>query len=512
MSAGDGRSRYLLGVDVGQTAVKAVIFDDRLRPVSVARRASPVDRSVSRRAERTQAELWSTAADAIAEAVAASSIDPALIAAVGIAGHGDGLHLVTKEGTAASPAITAMDSRAHREAAELVADAGRLKVILEHSGQVPTAGAAGNILRWLQRNDPAMIDRADTMLFCKDVIRLHLTGEFSTDYSDACASFLDTTTAQWSAELIEAYGLPRDIMRLLPPITRSGDIVGHVLPEAAHRTGLIAGTPVISGMHDVQAASIGMGALIPGRLALVAGSFTTNGVTTRQTDVDARWQSRLSITPDLRIAMSTSATASPAFDWILALLGVTTVDGRDAILADAAALDPVAAVPLILPFLVDSPLGANASSVFAGIRSWHTPAHVVRGALEGIALMHFWHTRALAEKFDWEQPVLLSGGLSRSPLYAQLVANALRTPVCVVETAEAGAFGAAAVAGVSVGMFGSIDAAQEQFVRYGPPVSPTPESAGYWSDVRASFDELVAAVEPWWAARATHADRAVDGS
>ena len=301
-------------------------------------------------------------------------------------------------------------------------------------------------------------------------------------------------------------------MRLLPPITRSGDIVGHVLPEAAHRTGLIAGTPVISGMHDVQAASIGMGALIPGRLALVAGSFTTNGVTTRQTDVDARWQSRLSITPDLRIAMSTSATASPAFDWILALLGVTTVDGRDAILADAAALDPVAAVPLILPFLVDSPLGANASSVFAGIRSWHTPAHVVRGALEGIALMHFWHTRALAEKFDWEQPVLLSGGLSRSPLYAQLVANALRTPVCVVETAEAGAFGAAAVAGVSVGMFGSIDAAQEQFVQYGPPISPTPESAGYWSDVRASFDELVAAVEPWWAARATHADRAVDDS
>lgn len=512
MSAGDGRARYLLGVDVGQTAVKAVIFDDHLRPVAVARRASPVDRSMSRRAERTQTELWSTAADAIAEAVAASSIGPAQIAAVGIAGHGDGLHLVTKDGTAASQAITAMDSRAHREAAELIADADRLKVILEHSGQVPTAGAAGNILRWLLRNDPATIDTADTMLFCKDVIRLHITGELSTDYSDACASFLDTSTAQWSAELVEAYGLPGDIMRLLPPITSSGEIVGHVLAEATSCTGLIKGTPVISGMHDVQAASIGMGALIPGRLALVAGSFTTNGVTTRQTDVDARWQSRLSITPDLRIAMSTSATASPAFDWILALLGVTTNEGRNSILADAAALDPRETVPLILPFLVDSPIGANASSVFAGIRNWHTPAHVVRGALEGIALMHFWHTRALAEKFDWEQPVLLSGGLSRSPLYAQLVANVLRTPVCVVKTAEAGAFGAAAVAGVSVGMFDSIDSAQEKFVKYGPPVNPTPESAGYWSDVRASFDELIAAADPWWLAQETRANRASDYS
>ncbi|TAJ47065.1 MAG: carbohydrate kinase [Herbiconiux sp.] len=496
--------RYLLGIDAGQTAVKAVVHDERMRPIGIGRRSSPVDRSTPRHAERPQDALWEAAASAIAEAIAASGIDPSEIAAIGITGHGDGLHLVDAAGAAVGPAITAMDSRAHLEAAELAADDARMGVVLSRSGQEPTPGAAGNLLRWLERNDPSRIRAADWILFCKDVIRLRLTGEIATDYSDATASFLDTATASWSPEVIEAYGLPADILRLLPPLHASGDIVGRVLPEAAALTGLAVGTPVIAGMHDVQAASIGMGALVPGRLALVAGSFTTNGVTTTQGDVDPRWQSRLSITPDLRIAMSTSATASPALDWVLRLLGVTTDEARDALFAAAAALDPEEQVPLVLPFLVDSPLGASSSAALAGVRGWHTPAHVLRGTLEGIALMHVWHTRALGERFEWEQPVVLGGGIARAPLYVQLVANALRSPVTVVQNEEAGAFGAAAVAGASVGVFPSVAAAQELVTR-SAPVLPTAESAEYWQGVIRSFDEATAALGPWWDARA--ADR-----
>lgn len=495
-------SRLLLGIDVGQTAVKAVLHDEALRPIAVARRPSPVDRPVARHAERSQDALWTAVAEAVAEVIDAAGIDAASIAAVGITGHGDGLHLVTSAGEPVGPAITAMDSRAHAEAAELAADPARLRVVLERSGQLPTPGAAGNLLRWLLGHDPERVERADAMLFCKDVIRLRLTGDISTDYSDACASFLDVGTASWSAEVLEAYGLPADLLRLLPPIHPSGAVVGHVLPTAAAVTGLVAGTPVVSGLHDVQASSIGMGALVPGRLALVAGSFSTNGVTTTQADVDPRWQSRLSITPDLRIAMSTSATASPSFDWTLRLLGVAGAAERDALIAEAAALDPEEAVPLILPFQADSPLGAASSGTLAGVRDWHTRAHVLRGALEGIVLMHRWHTRALGERFTWDEPVVLGGGLARSPLYVQLVANALRSPVTVVDSEEAGAFGAAVVAGVAVGVLPSVEAAQRDFVRRAPAVLPTDASADYWTGVGRAFDELVEVLDPWWRRRA----------
>ncbi|WP_368496576.1 FGGY-family carbohydrate kinase [Herbiconiux sp. A18JL235] len=493
--------RHLLGVDVGQTAVKAVVHDESLRPVGVGRRSSPVDREVPRFAERSQDALWAAAAGAISEAVTASGVDPASIAAVGITGHGDGLHLVSADGTPVGPAITAMDSRAHVEAAQLAADEERMRVVLGRSGQEPTPGAAGNLLRWLLEHDPERIARADAMLFCKDVIRLRLTGVIATDYSDATASFLDTATAEWSGEIVEAYGLPDSLMRLLPPLHPSGDVVGAVLPEAAAATGLTVGTPVVAGLHDVQAAAIGMGALEPGRLAIVAGSFSTNGVTTTRDDVDPRWQSRLSITPELRIAMSTSATASPALNWVLRMLGAHDDAARDLLFAEAAALDPEEQVPLVLPFLVDSPLGADSSAALAGVRGWHTPAHVLRGALEGIALMHVWHTRALGERFDWEQPVVLGGGIARAPLYVQLVANALRSPVVVVQNEEAGAFGAAAVAGAAVGVFESVSAAQE-LVERSSPVLPTEESAAYWAGVIRSFDEATAALTPWWRARA----------
>lgn len=498
MGERDVRPRYLLGIDAGQTAVKAVVHDERLRPLAIARRSSPLDRPVERQAERSHEELWSAAADAISEAIRVSGVNAADIVAVGITGHGDGLHLVTSAGEPVGPAITAMDSRAHREAAELASDPEKLRTVLELSGQLPTAGAAGNLLRWLLRHDPARVRRADAMLFCKDIIRLRLTGVIATDYSDACASFLDTTTAQWSAEIIDAYGLPSDIARLLPPVYPSSAIIGSVLAGAAARTGLTAGTPVVAGMHDVQAASIGMGALVPGRLALVAGSFSTNGVTTHQSDVDPRWQSRLSITPDLRIAMSTSATASPTFDWVLRLLGVRNDVERDTLLKEAAELDPQENVPLILPFLIDSPIGAQSSGTLAGVRDWHTPAHVLRGALEGIVLMHCWHTRTLAHRFSWDESVVLGGGLSRSSLYVQLVANALRSPISVVKSAEAGAFGAALVAGVAVGVFESVAQAQDELVARAPVVRPTAESAAYWTDLVSSFDALLDALGPWW--------------
>src|SRR5699024_11090853 len=292
-----------------------------------------------------------------------------------------------------------------------------------------------------------------------DVLRLRLTGEIGTDLSDATATFLDTRTAAWSSEILAAFGLG-GLERLLPPLAESAEAGGTVTRAAAEATGLAEGTPVVVGLHDVQANSIGMGALTPGRLALVAGSFSTNGVTTTEVHVDPRWQSRVSSTAGLRIAMSTSVTAAPAFDWMLALLGAGDEADRDALVAAAAVLDPLEEVPLLLPYLYGAPFEAAGSGTLAGLCGWHTRAHVMRGVLEGIALMHRVHTDALAEQFTWTEPLLLAGGLSRAPLYAQLVADVMAAPVQVVRTGEAGAFGAAAIGGVGAGVFATVEEAQ----------------------------------------------------
>jgi len=488
-----GSSPLLLGIDAGQTAVKAVVHDAQLRPVAVGRGVSPVDRPGPHRAERSHDALWAAVRTAIAEAL--SSVDANRVAAVAISGHGDGLHLVDAQGRGVGSAITAMDGRAWQEAEEIAADAQRAATILDVSGQASGASSPGALLLWTLRHHPERIDAAHAMVFCKDVVRLRLTGEIVTDYSDATASFLDTTRGAWSPEVLDAYGVGA-LAHLLPPLQESGAPAGLLSHAAAEETGLPEGIPVLTGLHDVHASSTGMGALVPGRLACVAGSFNTSGGATRRTDVDPRWQSRLSVTPDLRIAMSTSSTASPTLDWALRMLGAQDHERRDRLFAEAAALPQDEEVPTVLPFFAGSPPGMDASGSLAGLRGWHGPAHLIRGVLEGIALMHHWHVSALAEKFEFDGPVALGGGISRSSYYAELAANALGRPLRVSLEQEPGAFWASALGSVHLGLYADLAEAQSM-ARLGPELEPSSDTAR-WDRARERFGDLMTSMAPWW--------------
>ncbi len=487
----------ILGVDAGQTAVKAVVYDAQLHLVAVGRAASPVHRPGPHRAERSHDDLWDAVRAAITEALVHT--EASRVAAVALSGHGDGLHLVDAQGRGVGPAITAMDGRAWREAEEIAADPARAATILRVSGQASGGSSPGTLLLWTLRHHPERIDSAYAMVFCKDAIRLRLTGEIVTDYSDATASFLDTAKGAWSREVLDAYGVG-SLEHLLPALQPSGTPAGRLTRTAAEQTGLTEGIPVLTGLHDVHASAIGMGALVPGRLASVAGSFNTNGVATRRTDVDPRWQSRLSVTPDLRIAMSTSSTASPTLDWALRLVGADEPTRRDRLFAEAAALPLDEEVPAVLPFFAGSPPGLDASGSLAGLRGWHGPAHLLRGVLEGIALMHHWHVSALAERFEFHGPVALGGGISRAPYYASLVANALGRPLRVSLEQEPGAFGAAALAAVHLGLYDDLPQAQAQ-ARLGTQLEPSAEAAGYWQTARGRFNDLLDKMIPWWKER-----------
>lgn len=487
----------ILGIDVGQTAVKAVVHDAELRPVSTGRSDSPIERTAPGHAERGHDALWSSVRAAVVKAV--SGADAGRIAAVAISGHGDGLHLMDAAGRGVGPAITAMDARAWVEAEEIAGDAERRDTILRVSGQASGASSPGALLLWTLRNRPDLIDRAAAMVSCKDAVRIRFTDEIVTDYSDASASFLDTTRASWSAAVLDAYGVG-SLAHLLPEIRPSGAPAGVVSKTTSAETGLPPGIPVVTGMHDVQASAIGMGALRVGRLACVAGSFNTNGVTTTRPDVDPRWQSRLSVTPNIRIAMSTSPTAAPTLDWALRMLGAERPADRDRLIAAAAALPLDDEIPAVLPFFAGSPQGLDSSGTVSGLRGWHGPAHLIRGALEGIALMHHWHVSALGEVFEFDGDVVLGGGLSRSPYYARLVASALERPVRVSLEEEPGAFGAAAVAAVHLGVFADLDSAQEK-ARLSAAIAPDPAEEARWSHKRATFDDLIRTMTPWWKER-----------
>jgi|AntAceMinimDraft_1070359.scaffolds.fasta_scaffold05648_4 L-xylulokinase len=491
-----GQGTYFLGIDAGQTVVKAVVHDAHMRRISAAKAASSNHSPSARYVERSQDDLWLGAHTAIKNALANGVVDASEIAAVGITGHGDGLHLVDSGGGAVGPAIMAVDSRAWREMGEILGDEERSDTILRLSGQVPFLGSPGIMLAWTARNHPERIRQAHAMLACKDVVRLRLTGHIGTDFSDASASFLDTQTSTWSDELLAAYRVEH-AKHLLPPLHSSTEVVGAVSAEGASQTGLREGTPVIAGSHDVHASAIGMGSLRDTALSLIAGTFSINAITTREPATNLAWQNRLSVEPGLRVAMSTSATASTTLEWFLSTFGVTTAQQRDRLFEQARRLPHSHDLPILTPFLFASPFGEAPSGSFLGLRNWHTPAHLLRATLEGVAWMHVWHTQALSRSFSWERVARLSGGIANSSFYSDMVAQALNLDVEVVANDETGCFGAAAMAATGVGHFTHFSDAFKH-VSVERHHNPREEEVSYWVGRSARFQEATTALMPLW--------------
>jgi L-xylulokinase len=497
--------RYLLGVDAGQTVTKAVLFDGFGYAVAAARADTRVSSPHPRWQERDMIEAWRQAAAAIAACLRSGGVDGRQVAAVGVCGHNDGVYPIDIDGRPVRPAILATDSRAHEYVARYRAD-GTAERALALTGTSPFAGSPAAVYAWLRDHDPIALHDARWLLFCKDWLRYRLTGVPATDLTEASASFTGAKEQTYSADALALYELDSCADKL-PPILRSDEIAGRVSPEAAIQTGLSAGTPVVTGAHDVDAAAVGMGAVATGAVSVMMGTFSINQIVADTFHPDHRWQARGFLTPSTWLHMSTSPSSASNLDWAVRLLGPYDAQGRPDIAAAVAAGASVAAAdaPLFLPFLYGTPPGLVSGSAligatFDGVRGWHTRDHLLRAVLDGVVFNHRAHLDALRERFPLTGAARLGGGGARSPQWSQLLADAVGLAMEVVDTEEAGARGAAALAGVGAGWYDSPAQAVAETVRVVRRHDPRHDPA--LRDRYAGYQQLVAA----GGARATRTD------
>ncbi len=455
----------LLGVDAGQTVVKAAVFDQQGTQLAVSTAHTATSSRQARWQERDMGKLWTATATAIA--AAAGRVGAERIAAVGICGHGDGVHLVDENGAAVRPAILATDSRAH-EYAERLGTGAAAAELMALTGQQVSAFSAGPLLAWLRDHEPEVLRRARWLLFAKDWIRLRLTGDIRTDFTDASSTMFDVRARAWSPRALQLQGLV-ELSHLLPPISASTDVIGTVSSAAAAETGLPYGTPVVCGAHDVDAAAAGMGAIANGATSVLMGTFSINQIVAAEVAVDARWQARCFLVENRWLHMSTSPSSASNLDWVLREFGP---------LDEAGEPDPAAAgelafgsdlqhpPPVFVPLLFGGPFGDRVEAGLTGLRGWHTRADVLRAVFEGIVFTHRWHLDALAERLPVQaQPVRLGGGGSNSSPWSQLLADSTGLTVEVTDSSQSGARGAALLAGVGIGFYSDLALAADAATR-----------------------------------------------
>jgi L-xylulokinase len=495
----------LMGVDCGSTAIKAAIFDEGGRTLAVASRKVASLSPAPGHVEQDMDQLWRSAAAAMREAVALCGRSASELAAIGVTAHGDGLYLVDRGGAPLGAGVQSVDSRGFEIIEEWRA-AGLLERAQALTAQRPYPYAASTLLAWIKRRRPEQYAAVGHVLFCKDWVRYCLTGVFATDPTEASTAFTNPQTQAYDPAILDLYAL-KEIEGALPPILPLAARIGVVTPQAAALSGVLAGTPVAGGLHDVTASAIGLGNLEPGALSVTAGTFSINETLSSTLVVDPRWAARAGLKVGQWMNMAISPASSNNIDWLLrqayraeldeaARRGVSVWSLIDQDLGGARAPDD----PLYHPFLYGSPYEEPASAGFFGLKSWHDRATMLRAVVEGAVFNHCAHAFALASAFPMTR-ASITGGASSNPRLAQFFADALGMSVEIPEAKEVGALGVALAAGVGVGLYASLEAAVAKTCRVAARYGPEPSRRAALSTRYATYLEIAEALRPFWRAK-----------
>lgn len=466
-----GDDGCVLAIDLGTGGPKAAIVDVTGR--TLAWRAAPVTTALTDDggAEQDPREMWSAIVTACRLVLEAVHPTPP-IAAVAVTSQYMSLVPVAADGMPTGPCILWMDTRGSDHNVGLLDDE-TFMLFAERHGIIPLPTGHDNIAHsWvLQRFHPEAYDAAAALVEPMDYVTARLTGRVTSTQSTSF-SFLSVDNRQWGAtehstDLVSASRL--DPRKLAPLVPMSG-VIGSVLPSVAAELGIPSGTPVVPGTIDSITSALGTAALGPSDLAAVIGttSVIVTHVAEHRSDLLAGIVAVPSPLPGMYYVMAENGLGGRAFEWAQRLLGYPTPDEA---FADAASVPAGSDGAGFLPWLLGSlapQQDENVRGAFVGLDLRHDRRHLVRAAAEGVALNLAWLLPAV-EAFAGHRAGLLrfGGGGAMSPLWAQMLADAIDRPVHrLAEPRATNARGAAFLAFADLGMIriddvpGLLDVAQ----------------------------------------------------
>lgn len=484
----------LLGIDIGTSSAKAVLFDaDRAQVAAVAAREYPIHKPAPDRAEQDAEDWWRAAAEATREALERAGRRD--VAGIGLSGQMHGGVLLDAEGAIVRPAIIWADQRTTAEVEAGLERVGARRHA-EIAGTLPAAGFLGPTLLWLARHEPDSLRRAATVLMPKDYVRYRLTGDTTTDITDAAATALfDVARCDWSPLLMQAYEVPAG---LLPPARGSAEIAGVLGAEAARALGLEPGIPVASGSADQPAQAIGNGVIAPGLASVTTGSggqvFTPLRFSGARAPSDPRLHVFNHAVPDTWYVLGAILSAGLSLRWLRGIIGLEGTPGAYATFsAEAAGLSPGADGLLFLPYLAGERtphMDPAARGAFIGLSYHHTRGHLARAVMEGVAFALRQALEISLALGGQVSTVIAAGGGADSDVWRQIQADIFGLPLQQTLLTEQAGVGAALLAGVGAGLYPSVEAACAAVVRYGPLTEPDAKRHGRYNALYQQFTEL----------------------
>lgn len=467
--------KALLGIDIGTSGTKTVLFDQAGTALASKTIEYPMAQPQNGWAEQDPADWWNATAEGIRSVLLQSGIPASDVAGIGLSGQMHGLVMLDTQGNVLRPSIIWCDQRTGKECEQMNRVVGEERLIAITANPAMTGFTASKIL-WVQNNEPELYERCAHILLPKDYIRYKLTGEYATEVSDASGmQLMDVSARDWSDEILHKLNIDRS---LLAKMHESPDVTGKVHRQAASETGLVEGIPVVGGAGDNPAAAIGTGVVREGTaFTTIGSSAVVYAVSDRpRIDMAGRIHSLCASVPGKWTVMSCTQGAGLSLKWLRDTCCTPEVEEAQnkqidpyIIMDKLAEKVPIGADKLLfLPYLMGerSPHpDPDCRGVFFGLSARHTRANLIRAVLEGVAYSQLECVDVFREIGVPIGDMTVCGGGGRSPLWRQMLADLYGCPVSTLAVDQGGALGAALLAGVGAGVYASVEQAADAIVR-----------------------------------------------
>ncbi|WP_159081819.1 gluconokinase [Paenibacillus sp. CAA11] len=445
---------YVLGIDIGTTSLKAVLFGSCGKVKAKESVGYPLYQPKPDWAEQEPEEILQALIDAVRHVLIKGGIASNRVKAIGLSTAMHSLIALDREGRPLTRSIVWTDNRSVKQS-DALRENGGLNIYLRTGTPIHPMSPLCKIL-WLKEEAPEIFHNTAMFAGIKEFILHRLFGEYVVDYSIASATgILDLSSLKWDEEVLQLLDI--DTSRL-PRIVPTTEVLAGMDSGLANQMGLDPKIPFVIGASDGVLANLGVGAIGPGEVAVTIG---TSGAVRMVTDApltDERGRTFCYALTDRHwVVGGPTNNGGIMLRWLRDEFASSEVEiakrlGKDSydLMIEYAEKVPAGAEGLLfLPFLTGERApywNPNARGVFFGISLRHRREHFIRAVLEGVVLSIFSVGVALRDLAGPANQIIASGGFARSSVWRQILSDVMGKELLVPEVEEASALGAAALA------------------------------------------------------------------
>ena len=431
-----------LGLDLGTSGLRALLVEEHGNILCTAEIRYNVEHPKLGWREQDPV-VWTSACNQVFEKMRVDYPSAlSAVKAIGVSGHMHGATLVDHTGEVLRPCILWNDTRAQKQASKLDATAG----VQDISGNIVFPGFTAPKLTWIAENEPEVFSKIAKVLLPKDYLNFWLTGQYSSEMSDAAGtSWLDTGGRCWSKDLLALSGMRQEQM---PRLFEGTEIIGNLRSNLVKKWGFAPNVAVVAGGGDNAATACGVGVLNEGDSFISLGTSGVMLVVKKQylPNPQSAVHTFCHAIPNRWIQMGVILSATDSLNWLSRNLGVDVSELSRSLGNKISGPNRT----LFLPYLSGERTPHNDSKIrgaFLNIDIATSRNDLTQAVMEGVSFALRDNLEVLNSTGTCLKRSLVIGGGSQSLFWLELLATVLNLPLDIPKQSEFGAaLGAARLA------------------------------------------------------------------